>query len=120
MEQRAVRQVGQGVVMRQMRDALFGAVALGDVLVRGHPSAVWQRLVDDLDGAAVRGFDRVVLPQRDVAQNRGAEVIDVLDERAGRLALGDEIAKEQPGFTTSADRPYISMIALVADDQPLR
>ena len=52
-EQGAVRQIGQRVVMGEVRDALLGAPALGDVFMGGHPSAVRQRLVDDLDRAAV-------------------------------------------------------------------
>ena len=54
VEQRAVRQVGQRVVMGEVGDALLGAAALGDVLVGRDPAAVGQRLVDDLHRAAVR------------------------------------------------------------------
>ena len=56
-KQGAVRQIGQRVVMRQMRDPFLGASAFGDVLVGRDPSAVRQWLVDDLDRAAVGGFD---------------------------------------------------------------
>ena len=42
-EQHPVRQIGQRVVMRQMRDPLLGAPALGDVLQGRHPAAVGKR-----------------------------------------------------------------------------
>ena len=42
--------------MRQMGDLLLGALALGDVLDRGHPAARLQRPVDDLDRPAARRF----------------------------------------------------------------
>ena len=53
VEQRAVRQIGQRVVMGEVGDALLGAAALGDVFMGRHPSAVRQRLVDDLDRTSV-------------------------------------------------------------------
>ena len=49
------------------------------------------------------------LLQPDVAQDTGAIFVDVADERSGRLAVRDDLAEVQPGFTTSADRPYISI-----------
>ena len=44
-EQHAVRQIGQRVVMRQMRDLPLGAPALGNVFLGRDPSAALQRLV---------------------------------------------------------------------------
>ena len=52
-QQHAVRQFGQRVVARHVRDALLGAVALGDVLVDRDPAALRHRLVGDLDDAPV-------------------------------------------------------------------
>ena len=40
VEQRAVRQIGQRVIMGEMRDLLLGAPTLGDVLLRRDPAAV--------------------------------------------------------------------------------
>ena len=57
MEQGAVRQIGQRIVMRQMGDARLGAPSLGDVLVGRHPSAVGERLVGDLDRTSVGRLD---------------------------------------------------------------
>ena len=58
VEQGAVRQVGQRVVMGEMGDALLDAAALGDVLMGRDPAAVRERLVDDLDRAPVGGRRR--------------------------------------------------------------
>jgi hypothetical protein len=55
-KQRPVRQVGQDVVMREMRDPRVGLPAFGDVLLGRHPSATGERLVDDLDRTAVCGL----------------------------------------------------------------
>jgi hypothetical protein len=49
VKQRAVRQIGQRVVMSQMPDLFFRAPALGDVLVGCDPSAAGDGLVDDQD-----------------------------------------------------------------------
>ena len=43
-EQRAVGEVGQRVVAREVGDLLLLAAALGDVLVQRHPAAALQRL----------------------------------------------------------------------------
>ena len=53
VERRAVRQVGQRVMVRKMRDLHLGAPALGDVLVGRNPSAADLRLVGDRDDAPV-------------------------------------------------------------------
>jgi hypothetical protein len=52
VEQGAVRQVGQRIVMREMRDAFLGTFAFRDIFVRGDPSAMRQRTVYDLYRAA--------------------------------------------------------------------
>src|SRR5436309_2766070 len=52
-EHHAIGQVGQCIIMRQMRNALLGALAFGDVLVGGDPSAAGERLVHNTDGSAI-------------------------------------------------------------------
>ena len=83
VEQRAVRQIGERVIMSKMRDLLLGAPALGDVLVGRDPAAVGKRLVDDLHPPAIRGLDDGDLLAADVAQRRGDVLMDVADERSG-------------------------------------
>ena len=65
-EQHAIRQIGEHVVARQMRDLGLGAAALGDVLVHRDPAAVLHRPLRHRDDAAVhqllgerRGLARV-------------------------------------------------------------
>ena len=53
VEQHAVRQIRQRVVPRHVRDALLGAMTLGDVLVDRDPAALRHPLVRDLDHAPV-------------------------------------------------------------------
>ena len=57
-EQRAVGEVGEHVVARQMRDLLLLAAALRDVLVQRHPAAALQRLARHGDDALVAELDR--------------------------------------------------------------
>jgi hypothetical protein len=56
-EQRAVRQLRQGVVARQMGDVALLAPALGDVLVERHPAAALERLRGHGDHALAAEFD---------------------------------------------------------------
>ena len=53
-EQHAVRQIGQRVVMRHVRDTVIDPLALGDVLHRGNPAAALDPLANDLDRSSVR------------------------------------------------------------------
>ena len=57
-EQRAVGEVGEHVVARQVRDLLLLAAALGDVLVQRHPAAALQRLSRHGDDALAAELDR--------------------------------------------------------------
>ncbi len=119
MEQRAVRQVGQRVVMGEVGDALLGAAALGDVFMGRQPSAVGHRFVDDLDRASVRRrYDHGVAP-RDVAQHLLDVVIDVADERAGFLAVGDHVAETATRLHDFGREAVHLEIPLVADDELL-
>jgi hypothetical protein len=58
-QQHAIGQIGERIVTRHVRDALFGPLSLRDVLMRRQPPAARQRLVDDQEHAAVTGFDDV-------------------------------------------------------------
>ncbi len=54
-EQGAVRQIGQRVMPRHVRDLLLGLLPFGDVLEGGNPAAALHRLVDDADRAVHGG-----------------------------------------------------------------
>ena len=99
-----------------MRNLLLGAPALGDVLLRGNPSTIRQRLVDDLDRPAVGGFqDGSCRPLfRNVAQHGGTELVDIARERTGFLPIRKQIA-EMPARLHHIRRQIIHFqIALVA------
>ena len=121
VEQRAVRQVGQRVVMRKMPDLLLGAHALGDVLVSRQPTAL-QRLIDDLDQTSVRGFHDAVgdLAQSHIPQDGRDKRIDIALERAGLFSVRDEIAKGNARLHDIVGKPIHRNIALVTNDEPLR
>src|SRR4029077_7031757 len=60
-QQYAIGKVGQRVVARHMRDAVFGALALGYVLMGGQPAAARDRLVHDLKKTAPRRSHPLIL-----------------------------------------------------------
>ena len=109
VEQRAVRQVGQRIVMCKVGDALFGAGALGDILVGRDPAAVGQRFVDDLDRAPVGRLDGHGLssPMSRSTREQYRSTSPTKDPVALRCAMTSR--KVAPGLTAFADRPYISM-----------
>jgi hypothetical protein len=86
--------------MREMRDPLLGAYALGDVLVRGHPPAIRQRLVHDLDRMSLCSLYDVVrdFAQRYVTQDRGAKTVNVALEGSSLLSICDKITKAEAGL----------------------
>src|SRR3954453_1376603 len=57
-EQSAVRQIGEWIIVRQMRDPLLRAFPLRDVLVGCDPATFLQRLVHDLNRSTVGRFNR--------------------------------------------------------------
>jgi len=70
-QQDAVGQIGQAVVARHVRDLRLGVAAVGDVLMRRHPTAARDRLIDQADDAAIAKLDdipetspRLTIPMR--------------------------------------------------------
>ena len=122
VEQCPVRQIGQRIVMRQMRDALLGAPALGDILQRRYPSAMRQRTVHHLDRASARCVhDRLkYLSLRQSAEELGAIFIHVTSERTDFLPMIEEFMHgatwlhHRSGYTEHLD------VTLVGDHQPPR
>ena len=74
---------------------LFEPAAVGDVLHRGDPAAVCQRLADRHEGTPVRALhDAVIDPVScDVSHDGGAKSINVAVERAGILAMLHQVAE---------------------------
>ena len=120
VEQGAVRQIGQRVVMGEVGDAFLGAAPFGDVLMGRDPAAVRQRLVDDLDRAAVGRRDDHRVALRDVAQHPRDILVDVAGERSGLLAMRDHVAETAARLDDLGRQPVHLDIALVADHEPLR
>ncbi|MGY4413766.1 hypothetical protein ACVWW4_005502 [Bradyrhizobium sp. LB7.1] len=116
--QHAVRQVGQRVVMRHVRDALVGADAIGDVVMGREPAAGGAGLVLDLDQAALRGLDDRALRLPGIAQDAVAIGIDVAVERAGVVAMLDHFAEMSAGLHDFGRQAVHLDVAPIADDQP--
>ena len=116
-KQRPVGQVGQRVVMRHMGDLLVGARALGDILDGGHPSAGFQRLVHDLEGAAAGSLRQLTrgLAERHVADDGVAEFVDIAIEGSGLLAVRDQPRHGAAGPHYLGRQPEHLEIRLVAD-----
>ena len=119
VEQGAVRQVRQRVVMGEVGDAFLGATLFGDVFMGPHPAAVRQRLVNDLDRASVRRRDDHRIAMRDVAQHPRHILVDVAGERSGLLSMSDHIAETAARLDDFGRQAVEVEIALVADDEAL-
>ena len=84
-EQRPVRQIGQRVMARHVRNLFLGLLPFGDVLEGRDPAAALHRLIDDADRASVLG-DR---PGHGLAG----------------LRLGDQPVEELLGIAVPLGRP---------------
>ncbi|MGY4469552.1 hypothetical protein ACVWWK_005261 [Bradyrhizobium sp. LB9.1b] len=120
VEQGAVGQVGQRVVMSEMGDALLDAPALRDVLVCRHPAAVRERFVDDLDRATVGGVDHHRIAHMDVAQDPCDIRVHIAGERAGGAAVRNDVVEATAGSHYFGRQPVHLYVALIADHELLR
>src|SRR5690349_11658337 len=81
-EQRPVRQIGEGVVTRHVRDLRLRLLPLRDVLEGGDPAAADHRLIYDPD--------------------RAAELPDDPGRAAARLRVGNELGEKLLGLAFPA------------------
>src|SRR6202034_776528 len=79
--------------MCQMGDLFLGALALGDILMGCHPSAVGQRFVDDVDRTAVRGLDNYRGSLPDITQDFRTVFVGIACERSGCFTVDDDLAE---------------------------
>jgi hypothetical protein len=122
LEQDAVGQVGQRVMMRHVRDLGIGASLLGDVLVGGDPTAVGHGLMRDADDAPVG--ERLDLYGALLFTHRRQAFTDVaLGVIAGMNPCGNPIfqylAECRSGFHLLRRKTIHQRIAVVGDDQAL-
>ena len=101
-EQHPVRQVGQRVVMRQMRDLLVGCAAVGDVLDD----------VEDVAGLAVLVADREPLRGDDAAAQRPALPAMVVDEDRAVGLQRQRVVGDDP----FGELPWKQVVRRLADD----
>ena len=116
----AVRQVGQRIMVRKMRDLHLGTPALGDVLMGRDPSAADLRLVGNRYDASVRTFPDVALGT--ALRERGAMLrevtIDIADEVSERPSPLEQFAQAAPGPPFLLRQAVHLVIALIAQQQP--
>ena len=121
LEQRAVRQIGQRVVMGEMLDPGLVAPPFGDVFQRRGPAAVRRALEDQPDRAPVRRRGHGVLNQAAVGiEKPGAIGVDVADKGAALLAVPDQVAQMAAGFDHVGREAEHVDILPVADHQAPR
>ena len=106
--------------MREVGDALLGEPALGDVLMRHHPSAICQGFIHDLDRTSVAGLDDHGISQPDVEQDASAIFVLVPRKRSGSFSMRDDLAEAATRFDDLRRQPIHLNIALVADHKLLR
>ncbi len=121
-QEKAMRQPGQRVVMRQIVDPLLVAPLLRDVEVRGHPAAVLQRLMLDGDDSAVfhlhhEGGGGPLPDDRQAALDEG---VAAAHRHVTRL---ETLAQHRLERITALQRRVRDLVHLriapVPDDQPL-
>lgn len=98
----------------------FGALALGDVLMRSHPAAFAGRLIDHRDDAAIRHFDFKCM---DVAMiQRGAQIglilLWVVRQRPGGVARDQQFADAAAAPDRAAQTVH-GLVFAVPDHQPV-
>ena len=93
-----------------------------DVFDRRDPSALRQRLVDDLKRTPVRAFHHGVgdFSRRDVAQDVRTEFLDVAVERSGVLAMLDQVVEVAARLHDVCRQIVHIEIALVGGDDACR
>jgi len=92
-EKSPVRQVGQRVVMRHMRNQRLGAPLLGDVEMGGHETAALERSAADLEHGAVRA--RAVVDMRLLLARQPHTPLDMLGNGARSIFAAFRIEAEQ-------------------------
>ena len=105
-----------------MRDALLRAALVGDVFQGRDPAAVGQRVVKQLDDPAAGGVDHGLRPSRALAEivhEIDCSMLDISRERAGVLAVLDQLAQRATGLDHVARGIEHLDIAFVAKHQPL-
>src|SRR6266702_3910582 len=118
LKQRAVRQISQRIIMREMLDPRLHTSALGDILHGRGPASVRRSLVDQPDGAPVRhGNDPIRYLAHAGVQKFGAIFVDIADEGANRLTVEHDVAQVAPRLhDIGRDAEHVD-IALVADHE---
>lgn len=126
LEQHAVRQVGQRVVLRHVGDLGLGTALLGDVAMRRDPAAAVHRLPRHADQPAV---SKLVDPAADLVGRQRVECGELLGRGAvGGLALEDaigdpvldDLAVGGAGQQQFGRQPVNFGVAIVAYDEALR
>jgi len=122
LEQRAVRQTRQRIVVRKMFELGRDAPQFGDIFQRGRPAAIGRSLVDQPNHPPVRGRDHGIVDHVILRiEKPGAIVIDVADERAELLAMQDEVAKVAAGLNhIGRDSEHVDVVLIADHDGPRR
>jgi len=111
VEQHAIGEIGQRVVVRHIFDLDLGAPLFGDVFMGGNPAAVGHRSMANLEGAPVFQFDDAVGGSLDTA-TFGAPVQVFIPGHRGKLPALKRMStisvKGVPGPTRSRGRSYMS------------
>src|SRR6266849_932576 len=99
IEQNAIRQLGQDIVLRKELDAGFCAPSLGDILIGTNPSAVLERLMVDCNQSTVAELLKESVRPTAV-DVRFPLPVDIFD-RASRIiahgtAVGEDIIEAHP------------------------
>ena len=123
VQQHAIGEIGQRVVVGHIFDLDLGSPLLGDVFMGRDPAAVRHRPVTDLEGASVLQFDDAVGGFGGY-RNIGAPVQIFVSGHRGKAARFkahvDDFGERGAGTDAVARQIIHVDVAVVADDQPVR
>ncbi len=118
-QQHAVRQVGQRIVPRHVRDLHLRPAPFGDVLVGRDPAAAGHRHVHDGDGTAVVELDELA-GRRAGFDGRGEALeilVDVTRKASDCGAPFEQLAEREAGADVVLPKVVHLGVARIADDE---
>src|SRR5205807_10289744 len=123
-EHQTIGQAGERVVMCQSRNQrsislafFFCAPPLGDVLMRGHPTATRHRSTHHVNGAAICGLHRLArrLFESDSGQKFGTVLLRVTRKGSGFLAMINYFPEGEAGLDHLGRQSVHLDITLIAE-----
>ncbi len=119
-EKHAVGQIGQGIMMRHMRDLRFGASVLGHILMGDHPPATRHWLSDEMDDPVIGGCEmlRSGLTAFCQIENAFAVFPDIAGKETRHLSVFHQSRQRASRLHHILRKAIYFEVAIIAHDDP--